>query len=112
MTEEKTNIQKAREVMELLPGKNCGKCGFENCGKFAMSVVEGSASPFGCPRRPDAGNEICKVLGRDPSEYARETVGASEGRQGRGMSGHGHGRRGGGFGQNHPGRHDRFARDS
>lgn len=76
MPEEKTNVQKAREIVALLPKENCGKCGFENCGRFALAVIEGSASPFGCHHNPGAGYEICKVLGREVPEDAGVLAGS------------------------------------
>ncbi|MFP4354355.1 MAG: RnfABCDGE type electron transport complex subunit B [Phycisphaerae bacterium] len=42
-------------VTDVLPGANCGGCGFVGCGEFAEGVVEGKASPDGCP----VGGESC-----------------------------------------------------
>ena len=35
-------------VRELLPGANCGGCGFPGCDGFAAAVVAGKAQPGGC----------------------------------------------------------------
>lgn len=56
----KTNTKK---VVALLPKTNCGKCGYDNCGKFAKAVAEGDASPFGCRENPVVGHRISEVLG-------------------------------------------------
>lgn len=32
------------EVNEMLPGANCGGCGFPGCGGFATALVEGEAT--------------------------------------------------------------------
>lgn len=36
-------------IMEILPGANCGGCGFPGCGGFANAVVAGTAPVNGCP---------------------------------------------------------------
>lgn len=36
-------------IQEVLPGANCGGCGFAGCGGFAESVVSGKAALDGCP---------------------------------------------------------------
>ena len=122
MADEKSNGEKARKIVSLLPKENCGKCGFENCGGFAMAVAEGKASPFGCHENPSAGYEISKVLGIEAPEEAKvsadyptssqigisTSTGMERGRgPGRGHDrGHGfvhHGK--GGGGHRHSGRH-------
>lgn len=37
------------KVRELLPGANCGGCGYAGCDNFAAAVVTGEAKPGGCP---------------------------------------------------------------
>lgn len=37
------------QVTEVLPGANCGGCGFAGCEAFAAAVVEGKAPVNGCP---------------------------------------------------------------
>lgn len=32
------------EVTEMLPGANCGGCGYPGCGGFASALVEGEAT--------------------------------------------------------------------
>ena len=114
MTEEKTNVQKAKEIVALLPKENCGKCGFDNCGRFALAVIEEAASPFGCHHNPGAGYEICKVLGKEVPADVKVPVGSPEchhggrhhglGHHGGGF-GHGSGHHGGDHGHEHSGGH-------
>lgn len=33
-----------KEVVEMLPGANCGGCGYPGCSGFANALVEGEAS--------------------------------------------------------------------
>jgi H+/Na+-translocating ferredoxin:NAD+ oxidoreductase subunit B len=35
-------------VTEMLPGTNCGACGFAGCRAFAVGLVDGGAEPAGC----------------------------------------------------------------
>ena len=60
---DKETVEKAKKIAALLPKLNCGKCGFENCGNFAMAVVEGEASPFGCHENPSSGYRISEIMG-------------------------------------------------
>ena len=66
--DEKNKGERAKAVVSLLPKKNCGKCGFENCGRFAVTVVEGKTSSFGCHENHSVGYEISRVLGIEVPE--------------------------------------------
>jgi hypothetical protein len=70
MTEKDETREKLRRIVGLLPRLNCGQCGFDNCGRFAVAVTEGRASPFGCQQNPSAGYQILKILGRQVPERA------------------------------------------
>lgn len=37
------------ETEEMLPGVNCGACGYAGCAEFARALVEGEAMPDQCP---------------------------------------------------------------
>lgn len=37
------------ELLAVLPGSNCGQCGFPGCAGAAAAIAEGSASPTCCP---------------------------------------------------------------
>lgn len=37
------------EVTAMMPGTNCGQCGFAGCAGAAAAIVGGSASPTCCP---------------------------------------------------------------
>lgn len=55
---------RAEQVLEMLPGANCGGCGHPGCREFAAAVVQGKTSPGTCV----AGNSemvlnICSLLG-------------------------------------------------
>ena len=41
--------ERIEQVEELLPGANCGGCGFAGCAAFAKAVVDQDAAPGQCP---------------------------------------------------------------
>ena len=43
--------EKAEAVLEVLPGANCGACGFSGCSGYAKALAQGSASRGCAPRR-------------------------------------------------------------
>ncbi len=61
------------QVINALPGANCGACGFPGCGAFAEKVVKGEVSPFGCPVANDEMREkIAEILGVESEGKERE----------------------------------------
>ena len=40
---------KIGEILEVLPGANCGGCGFPGCGGCAAAIAAGSAPVNACP---------------------------------------------------------------
>jgi len=54
---------KAKEIVEVLPGANCGVCGFAGCKDYAKAVVEGKASFDGCKvGREEVSIKIKKIM--------------------------------------------------
>ncbi len=37
------------EIADLLPGANCGGCGYAGCNDFAAGIVRGDTTPVDCP---------------------------------------------------------------
>ncbi|MGA1795292.1 MAG: RnfABCDGE type electron transport complex subunit B [bacterium] len=55
---------RVKEVEALLPGANCGGCGFPGCSGFAEAVVAGKADVSGCVAGgATVAHEIGRVLG-------------------------------------------------
>lgn len=51
------------EVTELLPGYNCGGCGFPGCGGLAVALVNGEAEVALCkPMKPNSKEVLIKYL--------------------------------------------------
>ena len=57
------NKDKIRQIYAALPKLNCGLCGYENCGQFAVAVAEEKASTFGCRQNPWVGYNISEIIG-------------------------------------------------
>lgn len=41
--------EREEQILEVLPGANCGGCGFPGCGGLASAIVTGEAPVNGCP---------------------------------------------------------------
>lgn len=51
-------------VTDMLPGANCGGCGYAGCADFAKAIIDGSAPPSDCPVATTEGStRIAKYLG-------------------------------------------------
>ncbi len=58
-------------VNDLVPGANCGACGYPGCMKFSEAVVSGEAEPDACiPGGEEVANEIAALLGKEVSSSA------------------------------------------
>jgi len=62
-------------IVRILPGVNCGGCGYPGCAVFAERVVSGEASYNACPPGGEsAATEIAKFLGIDASPSNRKVA--------------------------------------
>lgn len=53
-----------KRLENILPGMNCGQCGFPGCQAYAEALVSGKASAALChPGGPEITDDICAVLG-------------------------------------------------
>ncbi len=56
-------------VTDLLPGANCGACGFAGCRAFAESVITGDTPPAECTvMGPEETDDVAAYLGVDAGE--------------------------------------------
>lgn len=63
---------KEAAVRELLPGNNCGGCGFPGCDGLAAAIAKGEMPPSACPVGGEACAEaISKVLGVENTANTR-----------------------------------------
>lgn len=56
--------ERAQEIASVLPGANCGSCGFAGCSAYASAVSEGKAKANCCsPGGQTVANEIARIMG-------------------------------------------------
>jgi electron transport complex protein RnfB len=63
--------ERQEKLMEILPGANCGGCGYPGCSGYAAALTQGSAKPTLCPPGgADLAGEIGAILGVEVGEVA------------------------------------------
>jgi Na+-translocating ferredoxin:NAD+ oxidoreductase subunit B len=63
------------DVVELLPGANCGACGFAGCRAFAEAAVNGAVEPATCTvMGPDMVDDVAAYLGVDAGQANRRVA--------------------------------------
>lgn len=67
--------ERITKVRELLPGANCGGCGFPGCDGFAEAVVQNKTGPEGCNvcQRENI-DKIAEIMGRKAESKAKKTA--------------------------------------
>lgn len=67
--------EKAEAVLEVLPGANCGACGYSGCSGYAKALAHGEAQPGLCsPGGEECVKAIAKVLGVEAGAIERKTA--------------------------------------
>jgi len=62
-------------VAELLPGANCGACGYAGCRAFAEAAVSGTVEPAKCPvMGPEMREDVAAYLGVDAGDAVRQVA--------------------------------------
>ena len=62
-------------IMSILPGANCGACGFVGCQSYAEALLSGRAKPGACPAGGSSVTEkLSKYLGVDAGDLAKMTA--------------------------------------
>lgn len=60
------------KIVEVLPGANCGGCGFAGCSNYAESVVSGQSGVSGCPVGGDeTAAKIAEIMGVEAGNSVR-----------------------------------------
>lgn len=63
------------EITDLLPGANCGACGYAGCRAFAEAALGGIVAPAGCTVMGEAEREdVAAVLGVDAGQADRRVA--------------------------------------
>jgi Na+-translocating ferredoxin:NAD+ oxidoreductase subunit B len=56
-------------IKEVLPGVNCGACGYAGCSNFAEAVADGEAKTNGCiPGGEATAKAVAELLGQDAAD--------------------------------------------
>jgi len=67
--------ERVAAVRAVLPGANCGACGFPGCDGMAAALVKGEAKPEGCTAGgPATAEAVARVLGLEVSVGERLVV--------------------------------------
>ena len=54
----------AEQLGDLMPGANCGGCGFAGCADYANAMAAGKAKPGSCPSMSEESfKKVCELLG-------------------------------------------------
>ena len=62
-------------ILEVLPGNNCGGCGYAGCSGLAAAIVAGEAEVGGCPvGGAPVAEQIGKIMGVDAGAQERKTA--------------------------------------
>jgi len=62
-------------AMEVLPGINCGACGFPGCAGYAKALVTGKVEPNLCPPGgAELVTKLARILGVEATVMARQTA--------------------------------------
>ena len=62
-------------ILEVLPGNNCGGCGYAGCSGLAAAIVKGEAPVNGCPvGGAPVGAKIGEIMGVEAEESVRKVA--------------------------------------
>lgn len=60
---------RVEQALEVLPGVNCGACGFAGCAAYATALAEGKVSINACkPGGSDVAKKLAQILGIEETE--------------------------------------------
>ena len=67
--------EREEAIIEVLPGNNCGGCGYAGCSGLAAAIVKGEAEVGGCPvgGAPVAA-KVAKIMGLEAGSQTRMTA--------------------------------------
>ena len=67
--------QRVAELTELMPGANCGACGYSGCAGYAEALVEGEAVNGKCsPGGAGVADKVSQYLGSEKVDVAYKTA--------------------------------------
>ena len=67
--------EKEEAVLGVLPGNNCGGCGFPGCSGLAAAIAKGEAPVNACPVGGEpVGKQIAEIMGVEAGESVRKVA--------------------------------------
>lgn len=67
--------EKEEAVLGVLPGNNCGGCGFAGCSGLAAAIAKGEAPVNACPVGGEkVGNQIAQIMGVEAGDSVRQVA--------------------------------------
>ena len=67
--------EKAEQIEEILPGANCGACGYSGCSGYAKALSKGVAALGLCsPGGESVVRAVSEILGTEPSDVEYKTA--------------------------------------
>lgn len=67
--------EKEEAVLGVLPGNNCGGCGYAGCSGLAAAIAKGEAPVNACPVGGEkVGKQIAEIMGVDAGESVRQVA--------------------------------------
>lgn len=72
----KVDVDEREEaILEVLPGNNCGGCGYAGCSGLAAAIVKGEAPVNACPVGGEAvGNKVAEIMGVEAEASNRQVA--------------------------------------
>jgi len=66
---------RVEEIVEALPGANCGACGFPGCQGYAEAAVAAGVAPVPCPPGgAEVARKVADILGADAGEHVAKVA--------------------------------------
>ena len=63
------------QISEILPGANCGGCGFAGCSAFAQAIVESGKEPTACNlMTTEKAEQIASIMGIKAGTIIKKTA--------------------------------------
>ncbi|MDO4731572.1 MAG: RnfABCDGE type electron transport complex subunit B [Clostridia bacterium] len=67
--------EKAEQIEEILPGANCGACGYSGCSGYALALSQGKAQPGLCsPGGEEVAKQTSEILGVEGAEMVKKAA--------------------------------------
>lgn len=67
--------EREEAILGVLPGNNCGGCGYAGCSGLAAAIVKGEAPANACPVGGEkVGNQVAQIMGVEAGESARKVA--------------------------------------